>query len=302
MIAINILLSIVCAANGSEYNELTPLEENVIVHKGTERPFTGIYYNHFEPGVYLCKRCNAPLYNSQSKFKTECGWPSFDDEIDGAVKRVPDADGRRTEIVCARCGAHLGHVFLGEGLTPQNTRHCVNSLSINFAPVQDTQQQPTSARAIFAGGCFWGVEYFFREAAGVLQTRVGYTGGKTQHPTYQQVCSGTTGHAEAIEVVYDPSRTNFEALARLFFETHDPTQVNRQGPDIGQQYRSAIFYVDDGQKAVSQRLIQELKQKGFNVATQLVKASTFWPAEEYHQDYYSKKNGRPYCHVYQKRF
>ena len=302
MLTLNILMSVICAGGASQFNELTPQEENVIVNKGTEPPFSGIYYNYFEPGVYFCKRCNAPLYRSESKFKSECGWPSFDDEIAGAVKRVPDADGVRTEIVCARCGAHLGHVFLGEGLTPKNTRYCVNSLSINFMPAQVTPNQPKTERAIFAGGCFWGVEYFFREAAGVLQTRVGYTGGKTQNPTYEQVCSGTTGHAEAIEVVYDPTRTNFEKLARLFFEIHDPTQVNRQGPDIGMQYRSAIFYVDDAQKEVALRLIQELNQKGFNIATQVIKASTFWPAEEYHQDYYSKKNGRPYCHIYQRRF
>ncbi len=302
MITLNILLSVLCAGESSQFNELSREEERIIVHKGTERPFSGIYNNHFEPGTYLCKRCNAPLYKSDTKFHSGCGWPSFDDEIKGAVKRVPDADGMRTEILCNNCGAHLGHVFLGEGLTPKNTRHCVNSLSINFVPEQLTQTPMKPDRAIFAGGCFWGVEYFFRELPGVLQTRVGYTGGKTQNPTYQEVCSGTTGHAEALEVTFDPAQTSFEVLARLFFETHDPTQVNRQGPDIGDQYRSAVFYTNEEQKAVTLRLIEVLRQKGYNVATQVVKADAFWPAEDYHQDYYAKKNGRPYCHVYQKRF
>lgn len=286
----------------TQFNSLTKEEERVIVHKGTEQPFSGIYHNYFEPGTYLCKRCNAALYKSESKFHSGCGWPSFDEEIKGAVKRVPDADGMRTEIVCANCGGHLGHVFSGEGFTPKNTRHCVNSLSISFVPEQQAKTQAQTQRAIFAGGCFWGVEYFFREAPGVLQTRVGYTGGRKENPTYEEVCAGTTGHAEAIEVIFDPSLTSFEALARLFFETHDPTQVNRQGPDIGEQYRSAIFYVDDEQKTIASRLIEELRHKGYDVVTQVVQANTFWPAEDYHQNYYGKKNGRPYCHIYQKKF
>ena len=280
------------------YNKLTPEEERIIIHKGTESPFSGKFNKHFEKGVYTCRRCGAELFESSMKFKSDCGWPSFDDQIGKSVKQKPDADGRRTEILCANCDGHLGHIFLGERFTSKNTRYCVNSISMDFVPAKKQKTE----RAIFASGCFWGTEYHFRKAPGVISTTVGYTGGNVDNPTYKQVCTDKTGHAEAVEVVFDPAKTTYEKLAKLFFETHDFTQLNRQGPDIGTQYRSAIFYLNEQQKQVAEKLVQELMKRKYDVKTQIVAAEKFWPAEKYHQDYYQKTGKTPYCHIYRKIF
>jgi len=282
------------------FNDLTKEESYVIDKKGTEYPFTGKYTNHKENGTYVCKKCGAALYHSTDKFQSDCGWPSFDDEIEGAVNRFPDADGMRTEIVCSNCGAHLGHVFTGERLTAKNVRHCVNSITLDFVPAElDPGRYGT---AIFAGGCFWGVEYFLQKAPGVISVTSGYTGGYVKNPSYKEVCTGNTGHAEAVKIIYDPGKTSYEKLLRLFLEIHDPTQIGRQGPDIGDQYRSEIFYMNDDQKRIAEENINILKSKGLKVATAVTKASEFFPAEDYHQDYYFTNNKTPYCHGYTKRF
>ncbi len=282
------------------WRQLTPEEEAVIVRKGTERPFSGRFDRFKEEGAYLCRRCGAALYRSADKFDSGCGWPSFDAGVPGAVRRQPDADGQRTEILCAHCGAHLGHEFTGEKLTPRDTRHCVNSISMDFLPRAAMTNR--FQRAVFAGGCFWGVEYFLQQATGVVATTVGYTGGRTRNPTYEEVCSHQTGHAEAVDVVYDPLQNSFEKLARLFFEIHDPTQTDRQGPDVGDQYRSAIFYADAEQKHTAEKLMGELKQQGWAVVTRLEPLTAFWPAEAYHQEYYLNNGKQPYCHHPEPRF
>jgi peptide methionine sulfoxide reductase msrA/msrB len=282
------------------FNDLSGQESRIIVNKGTEIPFTGKYTNLYEKGTYLCKRCGSALYHSSSKFKSDCGWPSFDDEIESAVNRFPDPDGLRTEIVCASCGAHLGHVFTGEKFTSKNVRHCVNSVSLDFVPA--LLEPGRYGTAVFAGGCFWGVEYFLQKSGGVHSVTSGYIGGHVKNPSYKEVCTGTTGHAEAVKVIYDPDKTSYEKLLKLFLEIHDPTQVGGQGPDIGDQYRSEIFYLNEEQKKVAEKNIDILKKKGYKVVTAVTKASEFFPAEDYHQDYYFNNGKLPYCHGYTKRF
>ena len=340
-------------ANNGKLPPLSPQELGIIVDKGTEAPFSGIYTGEKRAGTYVCRACGQPLYESSAKFESGCGWPSFDDELPGAVRRSPDADGRRVEILCANCGGHLGHVFKGEGFTPKNTRHCVNSASMFFVPkgeplprsgplspggasgdfaddpagasehapafgfstglesaganaesALDRAESPEPAAlktAIFAGGCFWGIEHAFSQEPGVYDVVSGYTGGDIPNPSYEQVCTGRTGHAEAVRVTYDPSRVTYEQLARLFFELHDPTEINRQGPDIGTQYRSALFYGSEEERETALRLAHELERNGYRVMTQIVPAAPFYEAEEYHQDYIRKHPGRS-CHLPVKRF
>ena len=280
--------------------QLTPAEKNVIIDKGTEAPFSGAYVTTKEEGVYRCKVCDTPLYLSKDKFDSHCGWPSFDDAIKGAIEEKIDADGSRTEIVCAKCKAHLGHVFRGERLTTKNTRHCVNSLSLAFE--KKAKPNERLEKAYFAGGCFWGVEYYLEAIDGVKEVVSGFMGGKSQNPTYKEVVYHNTGHVETVEVVYDPKKVSYERLAKTFFEIHDPTQTDGQGPDRGAQYLSKIFVKDLKERQIIEKLIAQLESKGFKIATKIAEVSPFYPAESYHQDYYQRKGSTPYCHRRVKRF
>lgn len=271
----------------------------IICNKSTEYPNTGEYTNLDIAGTYLCRQCGLALFRSEHKFHSGCGWPSFDAEILGTVKRELDSDGRRTEILCIRCNAHLGHVFQGEGYTPLSTRHCVNSLSLDFVESLTVED---SCEAIIAGGCFWGIEYYFKKLPGVLKTEVGYSGGSLEFPEYKEVCDGRTQHLEVVRVIFDTAVLSYTEVIKYFFEIHDPTQIDGQGPDVGSQYLSAIFYYNQEQLDIAKNLIIKLEKLGYKVVTKLKPVSIFWPAEAYHQDYYNVNQKLPYCHTWQDKF
>jgi len=269
------------------FSHLTAEEQYILKDKGTEVSFTGEYNEHFDAGIFICRACENPLYESNTKFNSGCGWPSFDDEIEGAIVRYEDLTRGtiRTEICCANCDGHLGHVFTGEQITEKDTRHCVNSLSIRFKAYSQLE------KATFGAGCFWSVEKLFRATTGVYLTQVGYMGGAIDMPTYKEVCSGTTNHAEVVDLYFDPKKINYPELLTIFWKNHNPTTLNRQGVDIGTQYRSVVFYYNEQQKnEVEQSIAEQHKNWENEIVTQVISASTFCRAEEYHQNYLNKNN------------
>ncbi len=289
--------------------ELTPEQYHVMRKSGTEKPFSGKYNDHYEKGIYYCAGCGTPLFSSETKYDHGTGWPSFTAPFNEnyiEYRKDNSLFMRRTEVRCAVCGAHLGHVF-DDGPGPRHKHYCINSVSLDFKEAESqtksesnhSEKSDESAKkvaktevAIFAAGCFWGVEDKFRKTPGVISTEVGYTGGHVKNPTYEQVCTDKTGHAEAVKITFDPSLISYEELLKVFFSIHDPTQINRQGPDIGRQYRSAIFYYNDEQKMAAEKMVKELESSGGfgkSIVTEIVPASKFNKAEEYHQQYYQKR-------------
>jgi len=269
------------------FSDLTSEEKHILKNKGTEAPFTGEYNEHFDAGIFICRACENPLYESNTKFNSGCGWPSFDDEIEGAITHYEDLSGGRvrTEICCKKCDGHLGHVFVGEQITAKDTRHCVNSLSIRFKAYSKLQ------RATFGAGCFWSVEKLFKATEGVYLSSVGYMGGDTNMPTYKEVCSGTTNHAEVVDLYFNAEKVSYTTLLNLFWENHNPTTLNRQGFDNGTQYRSIVFYHNDQQlKEVEQSINEQQKNWENEIVTQIIGSSTFFRAEEYHQNYLNKNS------------
>jgi peptide methionine sulfoxide reductase msrA/msrB len=269
------------------FSKLTTEEKHILKDKGTEAPFTGEYNEHFEAGIFICRACDNPLYESNTKFNSGCGWPSFDDEIEGAISHYEDLSGGqiRTEICCKKCDGHLGHIFVGEQITAKDTRHCVNSLSIRFKSYSKLQ------RATFGAGCFWSVEKLFKATGGVYLTSVGYMGGDTDKPTYKEVCTGTTNHVEVVDLYFNAEKVSYYTLLNLFWENHNPTTLNRQGFDNGSQYRSIVFYHNKQQLIEVEQSIKEQQENWENeIVTQVIDSSTFYRAEEYHQNYLNKNN------------
>jgi peptide methionine sulfoxide reductase msrA/msrB len=282
--------------------ELTPEEKRIIIDKDTERPFSGKYYMFNEDGVYTCKQCGVELFRSGDKFASDCGWPSFDDKIPGAVKFLSDPDGQRVEIECAKCSAHLGHIFYGERLTKKNVGYCVNSISLEFQseikPSKYQKPDQENKEIVVGGGCFWCTEAIFQKLDGVLNVTSGYAGGSVKNPTYKEVCAGDTGHAEVIKIEYNPVKVTLKKILDLFFLIHDPTTLNRQGADVGTQYRSIIFYSDKKEKDFIFEYIRE-NQRSFakKIVTEVLPLSSFYKAEDYHKDYYNNHKTQSYCRI-----
>ncbi|MFG0245512.1 MAG: bifunctional methionine sulfoxide reductase B/A protein [Phycisphaerales bacterium JB052] len=281
--------------------DLSDDERQVILNQGTEPAFCGNLTDNKKEGTYICRLCDLPLFKSDAKFTSGTGWPSFFQPYDEAhVSTHTDTSYGmvRDEILCARCGGHLGHVF-NDGPKPTGMRFCVNSLSLDF--VEEGTELPELPiaqhlkTAYFAGGCFWGVEDRFAQLPGVLDAVSGYQGGNDDNPSYEDVCSGATGHAESVMLRYDPSKISYEVLLAFFFKIHNPTQGNRQGPDVGTQYRSAIYPTDDEQMKLAQQFIKDQQREGKwsdrKITTEIKMAPKFYKAEEYHQDYHLKHGG-----------
>jgi peptide methionine sulfoxide reductase msrA/msrB len=309
---------------------LTPLQYHVTQEGGTEPAFRNEYWNHHAPGIYVDVVTGEPLFSSADKFDSGTGWPSFTRPLE--PQHVTTLEDRslgmsRVEVRSRRAGAHLGHRF-DDGPAPTGQRYCMNSASLRFVPVDrmeaegygqylhlfgrapsatcaaapgsgTTTAAPSRAVATLAGGCFWGMEELIRTLPGVVETTVGYTGGTTPDPTYDQVKTGRTGHAESIRIVFDPRKSSYEQILEFFFRMHDPTTLNRQGNDVGTQYRSAIFVADEEQRKVAEQVRARVTRSGKwtrPIATEIVSAGQFYPAEQYHQKYLQKHPGGYTCH------
>jgi len=292
---------------------LTPIQYQCTQENGTEQPFQNAYWNHHEDGIYVDIVSGDPLFSSLDKFDSGTGWPSFDRplHVKGVVTKTDISHGmKRVEVRSSKADSHLGHVF-DDGPKTTGQRFCINSASLKFIPLDKLKkaglgeylfsfkEKKNWQIASLAGGCFWGMEELLRKMPGVIETQVGYTGGKIPNATYELVKTGTTGHSEAVQILFDPKQINYEAILLEFFRMHDPTTKNQQGNDIGTQYRSAIFFANNEQKEIAHKVIERVnKSKAYPapVVTEVVPFEKFYLAEDYHQKYLEKKPNGYTCH------
>lgn len=278
-----------------EWKDLLTEEQYLITRqKGTEKAHSSDLCSFFEAGKYSRICCDTLLFDSAEKFDSGTGWPSFTQPVkDNVVAYHKDVSYGmyRIEGTCNTCDAHLGHVFQ-DGPMPSGLRYCINAVALK-------KVESNERKATFGGGCFWCTEAIFQNLKGVIKVESGYSGGRISNPTYREVSSGITGHAEVIEFTYNPNEIAYEDLVKIHLTTHDPTTLNQQGADKGTQYRSVVFYRNEDEKTIALNLIKELKSTYDNmIITEVAMFEHFYPAEEHHQNYYTNNmDNNRYCAV-----
>ncbi len=288
--------------SNAEWKKILPPDLYAVAREAdTERAFTGTMWKSETKGTYYCATCGNKLFRSDQKFVSSCGWPSFfEQENKNSIWFKPDNSYgmQRTEALCGRCDSHLGHLF-DDGPEPTGKRYCMNAISLDFVPDAIATNSGNSETIVLGGGCFWCVEAVYENLDGVKSVYSGYAGGTVENPSYEEVCTGKTRAAEVVEITYDKTKTNLDEIFKVFFTVHDPTTLNRQGADVGTQYRSVIFYKNENEKKVAQDLIKDLNKEVFDnkIVTTLEPLKKFYKAEEYHQGYYENNKNKPYCQM-----